>query len=116
MKTKVETETPTVETPKSSAPVTEAEKIVKTAVMERKYKLVAEPSLPPKGKQRQIVLQILREAKGEPLSIAEVAKRATAMGLSAVGGVTPSCRYHLHHLGLMNLVEVVNPTSQTVAA
>jgi len=80
-----------------------------TPVEERKYSLINEPSLPPKGKQRQIVLSILK-ASNEPLTVAQVTAEATKQGLSAVGGVGPSCRYHLHHLVLLKIAKVENPT------
>lgn len=115
MKTpKVETET-AVEQPKAA--VSTEVKTSKTAVLERRYVLKNEPSLPPKGKQRQIVLQILRENKDKPMTIDEIYPIAEKLGLVAVDGVKNSVRYHLHHLELARLVEVVNPTvTQTVAA
>lgn len=80
-----------------------------TPVEERLYKMINEPSLPPKGKQRQIVLAILKASK-EPLTVAQVTAEAVKLNLSAVGGVGPSCRYHLHHLVLLKIAEVTNPT------
>jgi hypothetical protein len=84
----------------------------KTPVNERQYKLIAQPSLPPKGKQRQIVLSAL-SASTEPQSVKQVAEFAAKAGLQAVAGVEPSCKYHLHHLVLLGLAEVVNPTLPT---
>jgi hypothetical protein len=48
-----------------------------------------------------------------PVQIAELATKA---GLTAVGGVLPSCRYHLHHLVKLGIAEVVNPKTVAVAA
>lgn len=98
------------EQPKAAEPV-----VRKTPVNERKYKLVAAPSVPPKGRQRQIVLEILREAN-RPMTIDEVTKLATEKGLYAVGGVGPSCRYHLHHLNILGCVTIENPTTGEVVA
>lgn len=80
-----------------------------TPVNERRYKLVAEPSIAPKGKQRQIVLNALKSTKN-PMTVKEVAAFAAQNGLTAVGGIEPSCRYHLHHLQILKIAEVVNPT------
>lgn len=100
----------------TSAPVAAASTEVSTKttpVNERLYSLVAAPSLPPKGKQRQIVLSILQNTK-TPLTVDEVTKAATAAGLQAVGGIGPSCRYHLHHLVLLGIAKVENPTIEVV--
>lgn len=87
-----------------------------TPVESRLYKLVAAPASTPKGIQRQIVLKIMVETK-EPLTVSQVTKLAETAGLRAVGGVGPSCRYHLHHLALLGIVEVTNPVTsiETVA-
>jgi len=74
---------------------------------DRKYRLVNPPSIAPKGRQRQIVLHILTESQ-KPMSPKEVAELAGPMGLYAVGGILPSCQYHLHQMALMGIVEVVN--------
>ena len=88
------------------APKAEAPKV--TPVNDRLYRFKAAPSVPPRGRQRQIVLDILQKAK-EPIKLSEVTKLATEAGLQAVGGVGPSCRYHLHHMCLLGIAEVVNP-------
>jgi hypothetical protein len=43
------------------------------------------------------------------MTIAEIAEQATTLGLIAVGGVTPSVTYHLHHMKLAGEVRVTNP-------
>lgn len=95
------------ETPKPAAVETTTKA---TPVNDRQYKLVAEPSIAPRGKQRQIVLAALKSAAGKPMNVKQVAEYATKAGLTAVGGIEPSVRYHLHHLGLLKIAEVVNPT------
>lgn len=95
------------ETPKAAAVEVSTKS---TPVNDRQYKLVAEPSIAPKGKQRQIVLAALKSANGKPMTVKQVAEFASKNGLSAVGGIEPSCRYHLHHLNLLKIAEVVNPT------
>ncbi len=80
-----------------------------TPVNDRSYKLIAAPSITPKGKQRQIVLAAFGDGK-KPMTVNEVVQFAEAKGLSAVGGVTPSVRYHLHQMALLKIVEVINPT------
>jgi hypothetical protein len=89
------------------APVEVVEK--KTPVNERKYEL-AKPNAPQafKGKQRQIVFDLLLASKA-PRTIAEIAKDAAAKGLTAVGGIEPSVRYHLHHMTLDGVTKVTNP-------
>src|SRR6185312_10953093 len=79
-----------------------------TPVSERQYKLVAMPAVI-KGKQRQIVCGILNESK-KPMTIAEITPLAEKAGLKAIGGVAPSVRYHLHHMVLLKIAEVTNPT------
>lgn len=96
------------ESPKTEKP---AEPIIKdTPVDERKYELLTKDGEPEKfrGKQRQIVYNILREAK-EPMSIKQIAPLATKAGLTATGGVEPSVRYHLHHMTTDAITKVVNP-------
>ena len=99
------------ETPKAAETTTKTTepKIKTTPVNERKYKLVSTPSIPPKGKQRQIVLNALSTDKDRGFTVEEVADFATKAGLQAVGGVIPSCRYHLHHLVKLGFVEILNP-------
>lgn len=80
-----------------------------TPVNDRVYKLVAAPSIPAKGKQRQIVIAAFGDGKSNK-TVAEVTKFAEENGLYAVGGIAPSVRYHLHALALLKIVEVVNPT------
>lgn len=71
-----------------------------TPVLARTYSATATLAPSYKGKQRQIVATILRSSK-VALSPEQVAKQAEAAGLTAVGGVLPSVRYHLHHLVLL---------------
>lgn len=97
-----------VETPKAEV-TTEPKAPKSTPVNDRLYTLKAAPSIPPKGKQRQIVLKVLADSE-EPMTVGQVAKLATELGLTAVGGVEPSCRYHLHHLVKLGFAEIVNPT------
>ena len=89
--------------------VTAAPVIRNTAVNERKYKLAVERPQGIKSKQASIVLDILA-ASSEPLTINEIAPIAAEKGLTAVGGVAPSVRYHLHHFTKDGITEVVNPT------
>ena len=100
------------ETPKQEAVVSET-KIKPTPVNERLYKIVKPSTMPFKGPQRQIVYDALA-GSSEPMSVDAVVKIATAKGLRAVGGIGPSCRYHLHHLVLLGFVEVTNPTTTIV--
>lgn len=69
-------------------------------VNDRRYVLVSNPSTPVKGKQRQIVLSVLNEQK-RPMTVEEMTPLCEEKGLTAVGGVGPSVRYHLHHLTLL---------------
>lgn len=88
-----------------------AEPVIKdTPVDERRYDLLDRKSEPAKfrGKQRQIVYNILREST-EPMTIAQVVPLATKAGLTATGGVAPSVKYHLHHLTKDLVTKVVNP-------
>lgn len=105
-----------VEQPKVEQSAATQQKPAITPVDSRQYKLIQEPSIPPRGKQRLIVLQILRENKEKPMTIAEITPLAAKMGLSAIGGVGPSVRYHLHQMELLGQVQVVNPIAATVAA
>ena len=104
-----------IETPKAetTAATIETPKVKSTPVMERQYVLVANPSITPKGKQRQIVLKALNSTT-DPQTIEQITKFATAEGLQAVGGIGPSCRYHIHHLVKLGIAKIVNP-STTVA-
>jgi hypothetical protein len=84
--------------------------IKQTPVEERKYQLTAigqEHSEKFRGKQRQIVFDVLKAAT-KPMTYTEVAREAEKLELKAVGGIDLSCRYHLHHLALENLAEVTN--------
>lgn len=93
-----------VETPaEKKSPVIKA-----TPVEERKYQVVEKVARSFKGKQRQLVYDVLNGSE-IPMNIEEVAA-LLASTLVAKGGVEPSVRYHLHHLQLMKLVEVTNPT------
>lgn len=81
-------------------------------VGERLYRFISQPSIPSRGKQRQIVLGIMASAK-EPLSLSKIAELADEQGLKAIGGVEPSCRYHLHHLCKLGHIEIVSSQSTT---
>lgn len=94
----------------TTKPVATEVKTKATPVNDRSYKLLNEPSIMPKGKQRQIVLNALKSANGKSMTVVEVVKFAEEAGLYAVGGTTPSVRYHLHALALLKIAEVVNPT------
>jgi hypothetical protein len=109
--TEVSVAAETTETPKT----VETAKEIKTSPRERKYKLLTAPTLTPKGKQRQIVLEILKTAEN-PMTAAEVAKLAKPMGLSAAAGVEASVAWHLHQMAILKIAEVVNPTSAVESA
>lgn len=83
------------------------EKTIVVPVLTRQYSVVNAPSTPPKGKQRQIVLNILlRENK--PMGIAEVAKiwDSEFRNINVpVDGILNSVRYHLHHLTLLGITK-----------
>jgi hypothetical protein len=81
-------------------------------VSERLYRLISAPSTPPAGKQRRIILEVLSAAK-ESLGVDQISAIAEAKGLEAVGGVTPSCRYHLNLMVKENIVEIVNSSDQS---
>jgi len=95
-----------------------AEPVIKqTPVEERKYEL-APPATNDKGetvevkfrgKQRQAVYDAMKEL-ARPALISEVAALAESKGLTAVGGVEPSVRYHLHHMTKDGFTVVTNPT------
>jgi hypothetical protein len=97
------------ETIVETAAPTVAPTIKNTPVMERKFKLAVERPQNLKSKQASIVLDVLC-ASEDPMSISEIAPIAESKGLTAVGGVLPSVRYHLHHLTKDGVTEVVNPT------
>lgn len=86
-----------------------------TSVLSRRYTVATLPTTQPKGKQRQIVLAILASADG-PLTPEQVATKADALGLTAVGGVLPSVRYHLHHLCLLGHASYEAPAAEQKAA
>ena len=96
-------------------PVTET-KVKQTPPLERKYQIAAIPSLPPKGKQRQIVLAALNQDPTRAYSVDEVTEFATAAGLSAVGGIKASCNWHLHQMNILGIVKVTNPTVEVTVA
>lgn len=81
-----------------------------TPVLARTY--AATPALAPtyKGRQRQIVADILRSSK-VALTPEQIAPLAAAKGLTAVGGVLPSVRYHLHHLTLLGHASWTEPVA-----
>ena len=54
-----------------------------------------------KGKQRQIVVDILKSDKDRAWTLTEIVTLANEKGLTAVGGVTDSVKYHLHQLVLL---------------
>lgn len=94
-----------------ATPAVSTTPIVKpTPVEDRLYEPAnKEAALVFKGKQRQIVYNILMLAT-KPLTISDVAATAEEQGLKAVGGVEPSVRYHLHHLTKDQIAVVTNPT------
>lgn len=101
--TSVTIETPVVETPK------EPESKI-TSVEDRLHKITDQKEeVKFRGKQRQIVYDSLKSSP-VPLTIKDVSLIATENGLTAVGGVEPSVRYHLHHLTKDGYVEITNPT------
>jgi len=85
-----------------------------TPVNARSYSASAQLQATYKGKQRQIVANILRASK-EPLTPEQIAPLAESMGLTAVGGVLPSVRYHLHHLVLLGHAEWTAPAVEAAA-
>jgi len=96
-------------TPETQVASTEVPTVTKvTPVNERKFVLAVDrPQV--KSKQASTVLDILA-ASQDPMTIEEIAPLAEAKGLKAVGGVTPSVRYHLHHMTKEGITKVVNPT------
>ena len=93
----------------TAAPV--VEKVTKsTPPAERRYQLVAAPAIPPRGKQRQIVINALAQDKDRAFTIDEVTDFATKAGLTANAGVKASCMWHLHHLNKLGIAKIVNPT------
>lgn len=56
-----------------------------------------------KGKQRQIVVDILRAAE-KPMAYQDIVDLAEEKGLQATGGVPDSVKYHLHQLVLLGHV------------
>jgi hypothetical protein len=111
--TVVATEKPVVEQPKAAETKAES-KTIATAPDNRQYIKNAKTPISAKGKQRQIVLDILNAAT-KPMTAVEIVPIADAKGLFAVGGTLPSVKYHLNLLKRMGEVEIVNATS-TVAA
>ena len=77
-----------------------------TPVADRKYQLQENCPVSFKGKQRQIVRDILATDQKKEWTLKEVTKLAIEKGLQAVGGVEDSCRYHLHNLNLAGFVKV----------
>ena len=99
------------ETPKPSVETTATEMKTKTtAPAERRYQLIAAPAIPPRGKQRQIVINALAQDKDRAFTIDEVTEFATKAGLTANAGVKASCMWHLHHLNKLGVAKIVNPT------
>ena len=77
----------------------------KQKVADRTWRMKPESPTSYKGKQRQIVHNILR-SEDKFWTLDEVEKEAKERGLEAVGGVRESCQYHLHNLSKLGLVEV----------
>lgn len=72
-------------------------------VLSRLYSIVSLPKTTPKGKQRQIVLNILQR-EGRPMSISEISEIWEKEFISInrpVDTVMNSVRYHLHHTTLL---------------
>lgn len=57
-----------------------------------------------KGKQRQIVVDILKSDEEREWTLADIVHGAIERGLTATGGVTDSVKYHLHQLSLLGHV------------
>jgi hypothetical protein len=74
-------------------------------VLNRTYKITSTCPSSFKGKQRQIVRDVIATDKEKYWTIQEVSDLARSKGLSAVGGVLESVRYHLHNLKLSQHVE-----------
>lgn len=89
---------------------TTAPVIKQTPVEERLYAIVPrDEEVKFRGKQRTIVYNELKTL-ATPATIKTLALLCEKAGLSAVGGVEPSVRYHLHHLTNDKYTEVTNPT------
>jgi hypothetical protein len=83
----------------------EVVKNVVKPVSERMYSIVKLPVSFPKGKQRQIVLNILeRENRSMKISeISEIWEKEFRSVNIPVDGITNSVRYHVHHLVLLGV-------------
>lgn len=84
-------------------------------VLTRSYSLTTSvlPVSSYKGKQRQIVVQTLLDSK-IPMTPEQMVGPCTEKGLTAVGGILPSIRYHLHHLTLLGHTVWSSPEVETV--
>ena len=104
------------ETPKVEAEVTTTatEQPKRQPLGNRVFTLVAQPSLPPKGKQRQICLRILVEAGEAGTTIQAAAKKAKEYELSTVDTIENSVKYHFHHLVLLGLAAESTPVDPTI--
>jgi hypothetical protein len=90
----------------------------KTSPEFRRYRLLRNPSLPPKGTQRIIVLHLLNEARKAgkfDISAKEMEKDADSFNYRANAGTVLSIQWHLHQMTLSNppLVQLTNPMSLT---
>jgi hypothetical protein len=95
-----------------AAPVPVAPIITRiTPPEDRKYVLIAHPTKPFRGMQREIVyqgLKLINEHEG-PATLGQVVKVVKGT-LEAKAGVMLCTRYHLHHLYLLGYAKILNPT------
>jgi hypothetical protein len=107
------------EQPKPAAPAPVMTTVQrKTPPDMRRYRLLRNPSLPPKGTQRIIVLHLLNEARKAgkfDISAKEMEKDADSFNYRANAGTVLSIQWHLHQMTLSNppLVQLTNPMSLT---
>jgi hypothetical protein len=81
--------------------------VVVPKMADRVYRLVKTPTVPPLGRQRQIVLTVMMNAKGEKRSVKQVADEANTMQFFAAAGTEPSVAWHLNEMRKRGEVEVV---------
>ena len=96
----------TVKVKLSDGTIVEGELVVaeRVKVEEKYFKWVPESQSTWKGKQRQIVVDILMAAEDE-MEFADIVTLAEEAGLEAIGGVRDSVKYHLNHLVKAGCVE-----------
>lgn len=81
--------------------------IVVPKMADRTYILVKPPATTPLGMQRRIVLQIMLDAKGQPVKVSDAVVKAEEMGLQAAAGVAASVAWHLNEMRKKGEVEIV---------